>query len=116
MPLNIEIKAVLENPAAARIIASRLSRSGPEIIHQTDVFFRCSGARLKLRILAPDRGELIWYRRPDEAAARPSTYQIARTSDPEALLEILKKTMETVGVVKKTRELYLLGQTRVHID
>ena len=116
MPSNIEIKAVLENRAAAEKIAIRLSDTGPETIRQEDTFFRCDGARLKLRILAPDRGELIRYERPDVADARCSRYLIARTSDPDRLKEILSETLGVAGMVKKTRTLYLIGQTRVHID
>jgi hypothetical protein len=59
MPSNIEIRATLTDRAAALATAARLSDSGPEIIHQEDVFFRCEGARLKVRIFALDRGELI---------------------------------------------------------
>jgi predicted adenylyl cyclase CyaB len=116
MPANIEIKAVLLNPAAAIEIAQRLSGALPEIIPQQDFFFPCDGARLKLRILSPDAGELICYQRTDTAAARLSQYQIARTADPQALLDILTATLGTAGVVRKTRRLFLIGQTRVHID
>jgi predicted adenylyl cyclase CyaB len=116
MPSNIEIKATLKNRAAAEIIAAHLSGGSPEIIHQQDVFFNSDGARLKLRILAPDRGELIRYKRADTADARRSDYLIARTADPQVLLDILTATLGRVAVVKKTRTLYLVGQTRVHID
>jgi predicted adenylyl cyclase CyaB len=80
------------------------------------VFFRSEDARLKLRIFAPDRGELIRYQRENVAEARYSRYWIARTSDPQTLLEILTHTLGRLGTVKKTRTLYLIGQTRVHID
>lgn len=113
---NIEIKAVLKNRAQAEATAVRLSDTGPEVIHQADVFFRCPGARLKLRILGPGRGELIRYERADVADTRCSRYMIARTSDPQVLLDILTKTLDRIGVVKKTRMLYLIGQTRVHLD
>ena len=116
MPSNIEIKAALKNRAAAESVAARLSNAGPEIIHQEDFFFCCDGARLKLRILGPDRGELIRYERPDVADARCSRYLIARTADPEVLLKILTDTLGTTGRVKKTRTLYLINQTRVHLD
>jgi len=116
MPANIEIKAFLSNPSRAAEIAVRLSGSPPRIIPQQDVFFRSENARLKLRILGPDSGELIRYERTDLPDARRSQYQIARTSDPQALLEILTATLGAVGTVRKTRHLYLVGQTRVHID
>jgi predicted adenylyl cyclase CyaB len=59
---------------------------------------------------------LIRYEREDVAGARFSHYQIARTSDPEVLLDILTQALGRVGEVKKTRILYLIGQTRVNID
>jgi predicted adenylyl cyclase CyaB len=116
MPSNIEIKAILKNRAAAEAIAARLSDAGPETIHQQDYFFGSGGARLKLRILAPDRGELIRYERADVAELRCSRYLIARTLDPQILLDILTATLGRTGVVKKVRTLYLVGQTRIHLD
>lgn len=116
MPSNIEIKAPLANRAVAEVTAARLSHSAPQIIRQEDFFFRCDGARLKLRVFSPGHGELIRYARSDTAEARRSEYLIARTPDPETLLEILSATLGLTGVVKKTRSLYLIGPTRVHLD
>jgi predicted adenylyl cyclase CyaB len=116
MPTNVEIKTVLKNRIAVEAVAARLSDEGPETIHQEDVFFVCERGRLKLRIFAPDRGELIRYERANVAEARGSHYLIAGTPDPQILHEILTATLGRTGVVKKTRILYLIGQTRVHID
>jgi predicted adenylyl cyclase CyaB len=116
MASNIEIKAVLKNRTRVEAIAAGLSNAGPEVIPQEDVFFSCQGARLKLRILGRDRGELIRYERSNIADARCCKYEIARTSDPLILLEILTKTLGRIGLVKKVRTLYLIGQTRVHLD
>jgi len=116
MPRNIEIKATLRDRAAAMAQAARLSDAGPETIVQEDFFFACEGARLKLRVFEPGRGELIRYQRENIASARCSRYQIARTADPDVLLDILTHTLGRIGVVRKTRILYLIGQTRVHID
>jgi predicted adenylyl cyclase CyaB len=117
VPKNIEIKAVLNDPAQVERTAIRLSGAAqPEIIQQTDVFFRSPDARLKLRIFGPDTGELIRYERADSRDARTSNYSIARTRDPQVLLEILTAALGTTGIVKKTRRLFLIGQTRVHID
>lgn len=109
MPSNIEIKAILKDRIAAEAIATRISDAGPETIHQEDFFFVSRGARLKLRMLAPDRGELIRYERADVSDARRSRYLIARTPDPGMLLEILTATLGRTGVVRKTRVLYLVG-------
>jgi predicted adenylyl cyclase CyaB len=116
MPSNIEIKAMLADRAAAEATAIRLSNSVPKIIHQEDCFFACEGARLKLRVLSADRGELIRYERSNDREARRSQYSIARTSDPKVLLDILSETLGLTGVVRKKRTLYLIGQTRVHLD
>jgi predicted adenylyl cyclase CyaB len=116
MPSNIEIKAILKNRAGAENVAARLSDTSPQTIQQEDFFFACNRGRLKLRIFARDRGELIRYERSDVAHARESRYLIARTPDPQILKEILTATLGRIGVVKKTRILYLIGQTRVHID
>jgi predicted adenylyl cyclase CyaB len=116
MPTNIEVKAILTNRAQAESVAARLSDACPETIHQEDFFFGCDRGRLKLRVFAPDRGEIIRYDRANVAGARCSHYLIARTPDPQVLLDILRATLGRTGVVKKTRVLYLIGQTRVHID
>ena len=97
MPTNIEIKTALTNRATVEAIAARLSDSGPEIIHQDDFFFRCDRARLKLRVFAPNRAELIRYERTNMADVRSSHYLIARTPDPEVLLEILTAPLGRSG-------------------
>jgi predicted adenylyl cyclase CyaB len=116
MPRNVEIKAALRDRVGAEAWATARCRSGPELLEQEDLFFPCEGARLKLRILSAKRGELIRYQRKDTAEVRTSEYVLARTNDPQALREILTATLGTAGVVRKTRLLYMVGQTRVHID
>jgi predicted adenylyl cyclase CyaB len=116
MPQNVEIKAVLKDRTAVLAAVASKSDGPPETIHQHDFFFRCSEGRLKLRVFESGRAELIRYEREDLAGARSSHYQIARTSDPDALLDILTQALGRIGEVKKIRILYLIGQTRVHID
>jgi predicted adenylyl cyclase CyaB len=116
MPTNIEIKARLKDINAARAAATGLSGRNAEVLHQLDIFFPCPRARLKLRIFGPSSGELIRYQRPGVAEARGSSYLIARTQDPHVLRDILTDMLGTLGVVRKTRQLFLVGQTRVHID
>src|SRR5579875_3327288 len=108
MPRNVEMKARLRDPGRAEQIAARLSGTSGEAIHQVDTFFACERGRLKLQILGSDSGELILYERPDLAGAR--------TPDPVNLHKILSAALETTGTVIKARRLFLVGQTRVHID
>ncbi len=116
MPRNVEIKAILKDREAVLAAVANRSDGPPETIVQHDFFFPCSEGRLKLRMFERGRGELIRYEREDVAGARSSSYQIARTPDPEVLLDILTQALGRLGEVKKTRILYLIGQTRVHID
>jgi predicted adenylyl cyclase CyaB len=116
MSTNIEIKARARAFADIKSGAEKLSDTPVEVIPQEDIFFNVPQGRLKLRILAPDRGQLIYYTRPDQEGPKRSDYHIAYTSDPDNLKRVLELAYGIRGVVKKTRYLYLVGQTRVHLD
>ncbi|MDL1911000.1 CYTH domain-containing protein [Chloroflexi bacterium CFX6] len=116
MPANIEIKARARDFDGIKARAEKLSDTPVEVIPQEDVFFNVPQGRLKLRLLAPDRGQLIYYTRPDREGPKRSDYHISYTSDPESLKRVLELAYGLRGVVKKTRYLYLVGQTRVHLD
>lgn len=116
MPANIEIKARVRDFAYIKSRAEKLSDAPVEVIPQEDTFFIVPKGRLKLRVLAPDRAQLIYYTRPDQEGPKRSDYHIAHTPDPENLKRVLEFAYGIRGVVKKTRYLYLVGQTRVHLD
>ena len=116
MSANIELKAELADLESAHATAKNLSGTEPEIPRQRDVFFPCPHARLKLRIFDANHGELIFYEREDAPGPRRSNCQIARTADPYALLEIFEQVLPSGGTVEKVRSLYIVGQTRIHID
>ena len=116
MPANIEVKARVRDFESLKQIAARLSDSPCQIIPQEDTFFNCPDGRLKLRELAPDRGQLIYYQRQDVAGPKHSEYKIFETDNPAALKLILMEAYGTRGVVTKIRYLYLVGQTRIHLD
>ena len=116
MPSNIEIKARAGEFAYLRSLAERISDTPGQLILQEDVFFPVPSGRLKLRVLAPDRGELIYYQRADVKGPRESKYMISRTSEPGGLKEVLTLAYGQWGVVRKRRQLFLAGQTRIHLD
>jgi len=116
LPSNIEIKARVRNFDEIRRRAEDLSDSSVEVIPQEDTFFNTPHGRLKLRLLAKDRAQLIYYTRPDQEGPKRSDYHISHSSDPANLKRVLELAYGIRGVVRKTRYLYLVGQTRVHLD
>jgi predicted adenylyl cyclase CyaB len=116
MPANIEIKARSRDFASQRRQAEALSDDPVQVIPQEDTFFHIPTGRLKLRQLAPDRGQLVYYDRPDQDGPKRSDYHIFETGDPETLKTTLRLALGVRGVVRKTRYLYMVGQTRLHLD
>ena len=116
MPTNIEIKARVRDFPELKRRAEAISDSPLEVIPQEDTFFVTPKGRLKLRVLAPDRAQLVYYERPDQDGPKRSDYFIFNTNDPENLKTALKLALGIRGIVRKTRYLYLVGQTRVHLD
>lgn len=115
MPSNIEIKAYARNFEHIRSRAEKLSDTPVMVIPQEDTFFNTPRGRLKLRILA-DHAQLIYYTRPDQDGPKRSDYHITSSNDPENLKRVLELAYGIRGVVQKTRYLYLVGQTRIHLD
>ncbi len=116
MPSNVEIKARARDFDEIRRRAELLSDTSVEVIPQEDIFFKTEKGRLKLRVLALNLGQLIYYTRPDQEGPKRSEYHIYETPDPENLRRVLELAYGIRGVVRKTRYLYLVGQTRVHLD
>jgi predicted adenylyl cyclase CyaB len=115
VPSNIEIKAYARRFEEIKLRAERLGDNAVKVIPQEDTFFNTPQGRLKLRVLA-DHGELIYYTRPDQDGPKRSDYHITRSHDPENLKRVLELAYGIRGVVRKTRYLYLVGQTRIHLD
>jgi predicted adenylyl cyclase CyaB len=116
MPANIEIKARACNFADLRRRAEALSNTPAQVIPQEDTFFHTAKGRLKLRQLVPERGQLVYYERTDACGPKRSNYSIFETRDPESLKTTLSLALGIRGVVRKKRTLYLVGQTRIHLD
>lgn len=116
MNRNVEIKARVASREAIERQARDLAGEGPVTLVQEDTFFVCPRGRLKLRRLGATEGELIYYERPDSAEPKESRYAVCRTPDPERLAATLSLALGVRGVVRKSRTLYLVGPTRIHLD
>jgi predicted adenylyl cyclase CyaB len=116
MPTNIEIKARVRDLAELRRRAEALSDKPVQVISQEDTFFHVPKGRLKLRLLGSNFAQLVYYERPDQDGPKRSNYHIYETHDPAGLKTALSLALGVRGVVRKTRYLYLAGQTRIHLD
>jgi predicted adenylyl cyclase CyaB len=113
---NVEIKARVSDPDALMSRAATLADGPAELLEQEDTFFACPEGRLKLRRLGDGSGELIFYRRSDTAGPRESEFLKAPVTDPGAVCGTLGAALGVLGQVRKRRTLYLVGQTRIHLD
>lgn len=113
---NVEIKARVADPRAMAERAAAVAEEGPWTLEQDDTFFGCQGGRLKLREFGDATGELIFYRRRNQAGPGRSDYRITPTADPAGLRAALGDALGVIGRVRKRRVLYLAGRTRIHLD
>lgn len=117
MPANVEIKARLRDVAGLEAAARRLSgQAAPTVIIQSDTFFLAPNGRLKLRELKGEPAQLIYYKRSDTTGPKLCDYHISSVTNPAELKETLSLALGVRGEVRKERKLYLVGQTRVHVD
>jgi len=133
---NFEFKARLENFARVRQVLQQRRAHFAGVLRQTDTYFLVPNGRLKLRETrrhGPAEGkievnsQLIFYQRADAAALKRSDYSIVNLDRAEDLHEILAAALGRQIVIKKSRELFLLGyegavanegeiHIRIHLD
>jgi len=116
MAVNIEIKARVADLESLRQRVKNLADRPAEVLQQEDIFFHIAVGRLKLRQQESGPGQLIYYNRPDVGGPKASDYQIYPSAAPDQLRVLLADCLGERGVVKKTRWLYWVGNTRIHLD
>jgi predicted adenylyl cyclase CyaB len=116
MTRNVEIKARTSDWAALRKGVAEVSDSGPELLLQRDTFYAVPKGRLKLREFAEGTAELIYYERPDKIGLKTSRYTRTQIADAASMRELLGHILETKAVVSKRREVFLVDNTRIHLD
>jgi adenylate cyclase class IV len=124
MPRNIEVKARVADILAFDALKKQALELSFEWdkLHQTDTFYESKSGRVKVRESSSESEtwcELIWYDRSDSEGPKCSNYHITSIAPKDVLA--LKHTLRNACggeqcVVKKTRHVYLVGQTRVHCD
>ncbi|XP_072172423.1 adenylate cyclase CyaB-like [Diadema setosum] len=117
---NVEIKASISDTDRLKSLALGLTDEKRfDTLKQVDTFFNCHRGRLKLRqtVNQPSSpAQLVYYERADLEGPKVSNYSITLIDDAESLKRTLGMSLGVRGIVKKTRTLIMVGQTRVHID
>jgi adenylate cyclase class 2 len=116
MRRNVELKVKYPDLERAARIVDSLGAEFQGILEQTDIYFRCSHGRLKLRETEGSPAQLIWYDRSDEASARLSRYIVTHVPDVVVLKEMLSRSNGVLTEVRKSRELYIWENVRIHLD
>ena len=116
MKRNIEIKARINDFQNVSRIVEDFADSRPTLLEHVDTYFHCRKGRLKLREFKNSQAELISYLRQDSSGFKISKYNRVIIENPVLLKESLALTLGIKGVVRKRRILYMVGQTRIHLD
>ncbi|MBN2288193.1 MAG: class IV adenylate cyclase [Candidatus Glassbacteria bacterium] len=112
---TVEIKARCPDPekTAALIRETGAGFAGSEL--QVDTFYHVPQGRLKLR--RKTSGDLlIGYLRPDRNGPKHCLVNLYPSHDAGQLNKVLSDSLGVRVVVQKQREIYLLGNTRFHLD
>ncbi|KAL1506698.1 hypothetical protein ABEB36_006014 [Hypothenemus hampei] len=115
---NVEIKAKIKNLKTLLQFGKILAGREATIIKQHDTFYNAKKGRIKLRRLDAGQAELIFYDRPDVMGPKLCLFEKVNVH-PEQLSsmeQLLDTTLGSLIEVKKMRHLFIIGQTRLHID
>lgn len=113
---NIEVKARLRDLDAAIRTAQSLGARDSGADRQVDTYFPVPRGRLKLRQSLFAGEQLILYLRPDVAAPRRADYEVLPAPRGGRTRELLEAMLGVEVVVEKVRKLFVLGDTRIHLD
>ncbi len=113
--LNFEFKAHLYDEAHVRATLKRLRARFLGTDRQVDTYFRVPSGRLKIREGRLENS-LIYYRRTNSARARRSTVEMMLLPRRNSVRAILSAALGVLAVVDKRREIYFVGNVKIHLD
>lgn len=111
----IEFKARCSDHAAIR---EKLKQKGARFVgtdHQIDTYFRVPNGRLKLRE-GNIENSLISYAREERAGTKESNVTMTTLPPQTELKAVLTKALGVMVAVDKRREIYFVGNVKVHLD
>lgn len=111
---NVEFKAELRDAGLARAICKALKATWVANLEQKDTYYRVATGRLKRRECVGEPVEYIHYERPNRAAPKISQFTIY--TENQARERFGREALPVWVTVRKKRELFVLGHTRIHLD
>lgn len=113
--LNFEFKARLRDAAHVRAVLKSLRARSLGTDRQVDTYFRVPAGRLKIREGRLENA-LIFYQRTDAAHARRSLVELMLLPRRNSVRAILTRSLGVLAVVDKRREIYFVGNVKIHVD
>lgn len=113
---NIEVKARLLDLDAALRTAETIGARAAGADRQVDTYYRVPRGRLKLRQSLFSGEQLIVYLRSDDDGPRRSDYEVLPVPHGGRTRELLDAVLGIEVVVEKLRRVFLLRDTRIHLD
>ena len=113
--LNFEFKAHLHDAPHVRATLKRLRARSLGTDRQVDTYFRVLAGRLKIRE-GRIENSLIFYQRTNSARARRSTVEMMLLPRRNSVRAILSRALGVLAVVDKQREIYFVGNVKIHLD
>jgi adenylate cyclase, class 2 len=113
--INYEFKARLKNDAMVRSALKALRARYFGTDHQVDTYFRVPTGRLKIREGRIENA-LIFYQRTNAARARRSKIEMIMLPPRNSIRAILAAALGVWVVVDKRREIYFVGNVKIHLD
>jgi predicted adenylyl cyclase CyaB len=112
---NIEFKARVKDDHHVRAALKRLRARYVGTDHQVDTYFKVPRGRLKVREGRIENA-LIFYERANAPRARRARIEMTLLPRRNSLCAILRHTLPVLAVVDKRREIYFVGNVRIHLD
>jgi adenylate cyclase, class 2 len=113
--LDIEIKARCEDQKKIREILKQKKATFIGKFDMEDVYYNVKNGRLKSRV-GDIEDILIQYNREIKSLPKRSDFLVSIINKEANIIPSLKKALGIKAIVKKQREIYILGNIRFHID
>lgn len=112
---NVELKVKCDNHERIRRLIEEKDGKHFGTDHQIDTYFRVPKGRLKMR-QGNIENALIYYQRQNSKVPSTSEFMLYQGQDLAELKEMLAASLGVLVIVDKIREIYFIGNVKIHLD